>query len=324
MKMGIHSIKLIFAAILLVAARISVATDSKKIAADVQPITTVQNSAQIKGLLRTNSAGEINDEERVITGLGDIKRLIAGSSKIVSAKKLRAWLGQDISAFDALIKLKLNNVGVDMALASPNLKVLENYVDMVNKKYPGKQVSLLGTLTKSHNEAELAMALARAKHSDHSRDIATKLQTQQLEGWLNSQKSVGDIFSLLKVNDFYMFKQKLLTMEEYIKLFNLKNPQQKTNLDNALRGGFGTERSFAMSIWRALGDSRARGDAAVYLDRLFKHWIKQKYHANEVLIKVFKVKKTNLAGASKQVKDMVDAYKNFYKRGQWNLPTIPE
>ncbi|KAG3148608.1 hypothetical protein PC128_g23557 [Phytophthora cactorum] len=154
------------------------------------------------------------------------------------------------SAADAFAKLKLNQ-GAYNALESPNLKTMSNYVDMVNKKYPDRQVSLLELLTKKYGEVLVAKVLVSVKKTGRWKEIATKLQTQQLEGWMNNQKSVNDVFSILRITDertFFPISRQVDTLDEYIKFFNAKNPQQKTDLSRALRDGFGGEEKFAILV----------------------------------------------------------------------------
>ncbi|POM76654.1 RxLR effector family [Phytophthora palmivora] len=186
-----------------------------------QPFTTEQNTASTKNSLRTHT-----------TTNGNVANL----------------LGKEKSALDVLDKLELNT-GVIAALANPKLKILDRYVNMLNNKYPEKQVSLLGILTARYDEIDLAVALALAKYFENSKPIAMKLQRQQLQGWLNAQKSVDDVFSLLKIKEDgvrSMLNRKLETMDEYIKLFNSKNPQQKTDLLTVIKDGFGGEDKFAI------------------------------------------------------------------------------
>ncbi|KAF1771800.1 hypothetical protein GQ600_3640 [Phytophthora cactorum] len=62
---------------------------------------------------------------------------------------------------------------------------------------------------------------------------------------MNNQKSVNDVISILRITDertFFPISRQVDTLDEYIKFFNAKNPQQKTDLFRALRDGFGGEK----------------------------------------------------------------------------------
>ncbi|POM69480.1 RxLR effector family [Phytophthora palmivora] len=315
--MQLRKIVLVAAAILLVGATASMTYDSKMIVPDARLLTSEESSEPTKGLLRAHTSAEDNGEERGITDLTKLTApLKAGTSKAFTSARLNVWLTRDKSAYDALVKLKLHE-GVDKALASPKLNVLDDYVSMLNKRHPEKQVSLVGTLTARYDEVALAKAIVLAKRYENSRDIATKLQTQQLEGWYNNQKSVGDVFSLLKIKEddvLSMISRKLETMDEYIKLFNANNPQHKTNLFRALRDGFGGEDKFALMVSRAMNIPQTSVGAYKYQNALFKRWLDKDYDPMSVLVKVFKVDEQNLAGAGAQEKAIIAAYKPMYNR----------
>ncbi|KAF1780851.1 hypothetical protein GQ600_11674 [Phytophthora cactorum] len=68
---------------------------------------------------------------------------------------------------------------------------------------------------------------------------------------MNNQKSVNDVISILRITDertFFPISRQVDTLDEYIKFFNAKNPQQKTDLFRALRDGFGGEEKFAILV----------------------------------------------------------------------------
>ncbi|KAG6958404.1 hypothetical protein JG688_00010527 [Phytophthora aleatoria] len=293
-----HCIGLLIAAILFAYGTASVKEDSKR-------------------LLRTPTE-EANDDERTITGIVDkvAAPLKAGASKVTDTAKLRVWLSMEKSADDAFAKLKLNR-GVYNALESPKLKTMSNYVDMVNKKYPDRQVSLLELLTKKYGEITVAKVLVTVKQTERWKEIATKLQTQQLEGWMNNQMSVNDVFRILRITDdgtFFLLSRQLDTLDEYIKVFNAKNPQQKTDLFRALRDGFGGEDKFAILVSIAKDQPDTAMLAQNYQTTLFKRWIEKDYDPMSVLVKVFKVPEDNLASAKAQMTRVIEQYKPIYYR----------
>ncbi|KAF1790122.1 hypothetical protein GQ600_24458 [Phytophthora cactorum] len=129
-----------------------------------------------------------------------------------------------------------------------------------------------------------------------------KLRTQQLEGWMNNQKSVNDVISILRITDertFFPISRQVDTLDEYIKFFNAKNPQQKTDLFRALRDGFGGEENHV---------------GPKLPNNAFKRWIEKDYYPMSVLVKVFKVPEDDLASASAQTKKIIEQYKPMYYR----------
>ncbi|POM60150.1 RxLR effector family [Phytophthora palmivora] len=315
--MQLHKVVLVVVAILLAGATASTTYDSRMVVPDTRSLISEESSEPTKGLLRAHMSVGDNGEERGITDLTKLTApLKAGTSKVFTSARLKVWLVRDKSAYDALVKLKLHE-GVDKALASPKLNILDDYVSMLNARYPDKQVSLVGTLTARYEEVALAKAIVLAKRSESSRDIATKLQTQQLEGWYNNQKSVGDVFSLLKIEEdgiLSMISRKLETLDEYIKLLNEKNPDHKTTLFRALMDGFGGEDKFALMVSRAMNIPRTSVGAYKYQNALFKRWLAKDYDPMSVLVKVFKIDEQNLAAAGAQEKAIIAAYKPIYNR----------
>ncbi|KAG3135258.1 hypothetical protein PI126_g18329 [Phytophthora idaei] len=237
----------------------------------------------------------------------DVKGIESRRNRVVEGLAVK---GKKTAA-DAFVKLKLDQ-GVDQALSS---QTLSNYVDMINKKYPDGQVSVLGMLTAKYGEVAVAEGLVTAKLGTRSKDIATKLQTKQLRGWLNSNKSVKDVFMLLRNgNDDALFaiRQKVEILDEYIKLFNAKNPQHKADLFGELRDAFGGEDKLAVVVSKAVASTPA--EAFPFQKVLFKRWISEDYDPMSILTKVFKVPANNLASATSEMKLVTNQYRPIYNR----------
>ncbi|OWZ16916.1 RxLR effector protein [Phytophthora megakarya] len=188
---------------------------------------------------------------------------------------------------------------------------------MFNNKYPEQKISLAKTLAARHGEIDLAITLSRAKEYANTKDIATKLQTQQLEGWFNSKNTVDDVFSLLKIKEEgtrFMFNRKLETMDSYIRLFDTRNPQQKTDKYKVLCDGFGGEDKFAILISQAMERPVTQLGAKKYQDVMFSRWFAEDYDPMTVLIKVFNYNEGNLFRARPEEKRVVATYKVLYYR----------
>ncbi|KAG3058776.1 hypothetical protein PI124_g17761 [Phytophthora idaei] len=134
---------------------------------------------------------------------------------------------------------------------------------------------------------------------------------------MNSQKPVNDVFRILRITDdgtFFPISRQLDTLDEYIKVFNAKNPQQKTDLFRALRDGFGGEEKFAILISMAKDQPDTAMLAQNYQTTLFKRWIEKDYDPMSVLVKVFKVPEDDLASASARTKRIIEQYEPMYYR----------
>ncbi|OWZ05343.1 RxLR effector protein [Phytophthora megakarya] len=271
-----------------------------------------------KRILRVQTVSSENDEERVIgAAVSSVaSHLTTGALKAADFVKLRTWLYHQKSVDDILDTLLLTGK-MDDIIQNPNLKLLDDYVVMFNNKYPDRKVSLIKTLKARHGEIDLANALSRAKQFEHTKDIATKLQRQQLKGWLNRKKSVDDVFALLKIKEEgtrFVFCRQLETMEAYIKLFNAKNPRQKTNMYEALSHGFGGEDKFAIVISQAMTRPVTALKAVKYQYVMFNRWFAKDYDPMTVLIKVFKYSEDDVAKALPEEKLVTDTYKLLYNK----------
>ncbi|OWY90114.1 RxLR effector protein, partial [Phytophthora megakarya] len=149
----------------------------------------------VKRMLRSYDS---HDEDRV----GGLEKFKAGVSKLTESAKLKAYLAQNKNAVQVLAKLKLGNDAL-VALRSTKMNVLTKYVDMFNKKNPDKAMSLISTLTARYGDDGLAKALVIAEKEATTPATAKEIQTlrnDQLTTWLNADKSVDDVFQLLKLH----------------------------------------------------------------------------------------------------------------------------
>ncbi|OWY95458.1 hypothetical protein PHMEG_00034531 [Phytophthora megakarya] len=76
---------------------------------------------------------------------------------------------------------------------------MDTYVNMFNTRNPDIPSSLILTFTNRYEDGEVARGIAKALEAGHSKDILKKMQGQQFEGWLNSPKSVDDVFAIFKI-----------------------------------------------------------------------------------------------------------------------------
>ncbi|KAG2809188.1 hypothetical protein PC119_g19314 [Phytophthora cactorum] len=74
---------------------------------------------------------------------------------------------------------------------------------MFNKESPDKTISLIGTLSARYGDDAVANALVsvemRASSTPQVTALAKQLRAEQLSAWLDSGKSVDDVFELLKL-----------------------------------------------------------------------------------------------------------------------------
>ncbi|GMF54311.1 unnamed protein product [Phytophthora fragariaefolia] len=207
----------------------------------------------------------------------------------LEAALLQRWRHRNLQPGKVLKVLKLDG-NVEHVLKSRRLEALTKYIPMYNKmNNPVNQVSLLGVLTAHYSDDAVAKAIAAARRNPATEEIATKLQSQQLEGWLKSGKSADDVFVLLKLKEdgpAGIGSPQLDTLDEYIKLLNTQKSGDESVI-KALVTGFGGE-SNLMSI---LTTAKANTQAAVEAEKLETALLTQLRNENFQPERVFKLLK---------------------------------
>ncbi|ETP37464.1 hypothetical protein F442_14736 [Phytophthora nicotianae P10297] len=219
------------------------------------------------------------------TGVGDesqiapiLEKARTNSRSVEKANELETalltkWRGENLSPMTVWSRLKFSD-NVDNALSSGKLGMFSKYIA---KYYPNNEKSVLERFTVKYGEDAVAKALVTATNKGTMKDFASKLQTQQLEGWLARQKSAGDVFNLLKIKEdgvLSMKSRKVIVLSKYVNLFNGKNPQDKTQLFSVMKNGFGGDGGLARMVTaaRRVGDPEIELTAKQYQKGLFKQW----------------------------------------------------
>ncbi|KAE9271318.1 hypothetical protein PR003_g30544 [Phytophthora rubi] len=146
--------------------------------------------------------------------------------------------------------------------------------------------------------------------------MATRLQSQQLEGWLKSGKSVDDVYALLKLKQDGLaasVSRKLEMLDDYIKLFNREKSADESVV-KAMATGFGGEDKLATALENARRHPLMNAKATKLQNAQFAQWLDEGYDSISVLTKVFKVEDASLAGASRLQKSIANQFKAFYER----------
>ncbi|OWZ23149.1 RxLR effector protein [Phytophthora megakarya] len=229
---------------------------------NVRSFRTNQHNILTKRVLRAHTTSNANDEERLIPSLD---KIFEGGSKVINYVTLKHWLWANKPVDKALDTLKLNT-GVEKALLNPNLKTLDKYVNMFNEKHPKQQISLAGVLISRYGDEALTKAIIKALETENSKNIAIKLQKQQMEGWLNSQLSIGNVLDKPKLNtgvENAILHPNLKILDNYVSMFRKKNPEQHVSLTGTLASRYGDE-PLAMALLTA----RHTDNSNMFLKRL--------------------------------------------------------
>ncbi|OWZ05344.1 RxLR effector protein [Phytophthora megakarya] len=139
--MRFHITVLVLAVIFLSCATSPVATKPEMVVHKTHSFVSGQHSILTKRVLRAQNTANENDGERVNIGIDKVMALLKAVEHLVDSPKA-IWN-----------KLQLG-AGVEKVVQNPNLKLLDEYVNMFNKKYPEQQMSLL---IFRYNDEALAM-----------------------------------------------------------------------------------------------------------------------------------------------------------------------
>ncbi|KAG3231313.1 hypothetical protein PI124_g23592 [Phytophthora idaei] len=121
-----------------------------------------------------------------------------GIANKVEDDLLQVWLGSRKTPDEALVELGLGWT-TNGILENPLFNSLTKYIWMFTMRHPDNKTSVIETITRKFGDAKVAKILTAAKSTDATKNIATKLESAQLEMWQSTGKSADDIFELLKL-----------------------------------------------------------------------------------------------------------------------------
>ncbi|GMF10004.1 unnamed protein product [Phytophthora lilii] len=205
-----------------------------------QLISTDLGDVPLKRMLRYTD--EL-DEERAGLPVSAAEKVTSSlaSSEVTSSTLIR-WINDKKSMDAVFTRLKLTNAG-DKLFENPVFLTWLNYADELSAKL-GKKTSPITTLTAQYGDETLSKMISAAKTVPATKDIATKMQVEQIQLWLRNGKSPVDVFKLLGLstarNDL-LASPELSTWTKYMKLFNNEYPEKKTTLIATLSTTYGDE-----------------------------------------------------------------------------------
>ncbi|KAG3015122.1 hypothetical protein PC121_g13803 [Phytophthora cactorum] len=190
------------------------------------------NDTPILRLLRSDT--QPDEEARLAINFPGANKLVAPvkwtGSKITGKVKVETMRLQGKSADEAFVLLKLDQAG-DKLLENKQFSVWVSYMTKITKKYP--EVAMVVKLTSRYGDEGLAKLLEAGKQVKATNKIARKLQFIQMTGWMGQQKSMGDVFKLLRLDDGVgqlLTSPSFTILETYIQVFNKFNAGKQTHV----------------------------------------------------------------------------------------------
>jgi uncharacterized protein YjgD (DUF1641 family) len=287
----------------------SASSDSKIIAPIHGRVLTANHLGHpTKRLLRTDDA----DAEERGFGISTVKELVSSAtSKVKLSNNLRAWLKQGESADDVAKFLILDDT-VERVLSNPNFNALAKYISKFNAKNPKNKVAMIDVLTRRYGEAAVSKMLVAAK-SVKSREVwATKLQGDQVAGWLKRDESTLGVFKILKLDDATthpFLTRNLEAWENYAKILKKRKPEQAATMFDTFRKAYKDA-----GLAKLLEATSSRGPVGLKMkSSLYARWSKDGITKENINSKIFGLKEGDKINAA--TKNIISKYDTYLRTG---------
>ncbi|KAF4137115.1 hypothetical protein GN958_ATG13699 [Phytophthora infestans] len=185
----------------------------------------------------------------------------------VEEKLLQTWLKARKSPESALDNLDLGVV-TNTLLESPFLNTWRQYIELFNTKNPSRQTTMIKSFTDKFGVVDVATMISAAKSKAATKNIATELESAQLNTWLISRKSADNVYELLQLykskRDFS--RNPLLGVwVSYMNTLVTKNSEEVSSMLSILKTRFGDRP--LVQILREAENFSGLKDAATKLQR---------------------------------------------------------
>ncbi|ETN14845.1 hypothetical protein PPTG_07098 [Phytophthora nicotianae INRA-310] len=112
--------------------------------------------------------------------------------------QMTGWMQQTNSIDDIFRLLKLDE-GMEKLLTSPNLNILERYIEVYNKFNGVKRTSLIKEMMRFYEQKAVSTALEAAKKNPSTNALATELQAAQFRQWFADGVKPPKIWKMLEM-----------------------------------------------------------------------------------------------------------------------------
>ncbi|OWY99718.1 RxLR effector protein [Phytophthora megakarya] len=207
------------------------------------------------------------------------------------------------------------------AVTSPLVKFFDEYVSHFNAKFPKDKSSVAEILTKRYGDDALTRALVTIRAGGTNTEgaintrMADKLWAEQHSAWLNSDKSIDDVFKLLhigyKYDTWVDTAQKMQGLNAYVQLYNREKSGHDTFI-KALSKGYGGDSELVLALQSARNVEYAEAIGGYAITKLqtelFGHWLNQHLDPMRLVVKVAKEEKKRLPP------NVLSQYKEYYNK----------
>ncbi|GMF27326.1 unnamed protein product [Phytophthora lilii] len=239
------------------------------------------------------------------------------TSSDISPETLARWLKNKKPIDKAFQRMGLLDEASETIFK--NKKFLEwlNYADELSAKL-GKDTSPVAALTAHYGDETLSRIILAAKRVPDTEDIATKLQTQQIQFWLKNDKSPGDVFMFLeltKAGDKILSNPQFITWLNYAD--NLTSKYGKETWPIATLTDYYSDLPLLKMLNAAKQVPETESIATRLLAEQVQNWLKIKRSPDAI----FKVYELNKLGDKVLTSPQLAIWKNYLQAFNKENPT---
>ncbi|OWY99973.1 Avirulence (Avh) protein [Phytophthora megakarya] len=159
----------------------------------------------------------------------------------LEAQQIQYWIAirKDPDAVFDVLRIEM---GFSNLFGQPVFAVWAKYVDDLNAKYTNKPASMIPTLKKHFSDYNLFRLTEAAKDVERTKGLATKVQTEWLQTWLQNRKSPDKALNDLRVEigvDTIQRNPLFNIWTTYMRDYAVRYPEEKTTMVASFTKTFG-------------------------------------------------------------------------------------
>ncbi|OWY95875.1 Avirulence (Avh) protein, partial [Phytophthora megakarya] len=229
--------------------------------------------------LRTRSIAENEERAGLSVPIVEKVKTVLSSSKVpVTPEQLQKWLNNDKSADAVFTRLHLHQAGKRL-FSNPQFATWLQYADDLSAKHPTKDIPAIGTLSRQYDDKTLYKMIKVAKMAPTTKELATKLQAEQLQHWVSTRKSADDVFRLFKLDKAgrtIFSNPEFVTWTKYVDDLNAKHPEEPTSMVPTLTKYFNDDDTVFKMIETAKGVEETKNIATKVETEWLVSWLQSR------------------------------------------------
>ncbi|POM62231.1 Avirulence protein (Avh) [Phytophthora palmivora] len=274
-----------------------------------------------------------NPEEIILSKLmtqfspDTLAKMIAAAKKVSTTEGLaimlqsqqrQVWLNAGKSTDDVFSLLKLDERG-NKLFKSSQFSTWTSYVDAFNRKNPEEAVTIFSKLTKMYDDVTLSKMLEAAKKVPRMEAIVTKLQSQQIQAWIDAGASTDDVFKMLKLDKTgtNLFKNtQFTTWVSFVDAFNKNFPDDAVSIFAKLSKTY-DDVTLSSMLESAKSVPTTKKIASYLQAQQNQHWLADGKSTDDI----FKLLKLDIASLENLIDPRLSAWTSFMRA--YNMASTP-